>query len=690
MRRGTTGWRLAAALRGAVLLGVVLLGAACGSPPQRTASEPTSTGAAEVTAPIHLAPPAPSTLALTSDTSCVLDDGRVVCWGGGRPPHVDSDLAGSATLNAHGDTLCALDLAGATLRCSGDSTFDAFFGGPSVETVSDAVAIELGERPLVRTSDGHFARPGSTTPPDVPPHTISVRSGHGTTCALAEDGTLTCTTLDRPPLVVDRVVDFAFERTSLCVLHQDTLECAPVSTWRAHDATERFSGTAGASRLAAGDAHVCVLAADGGVLCAGANERGQLGRGSHGPEAGALARVEGVRGATELAAGRHHTCARTAEGVRCWGDDGSGQVSGELVHYATASLTGATTLAAGWGHTCAVDGTGRLSCWGEGEAGQLGGAAAGDRMLPTRADLPGIDGITEVTAGAESTCVLFGGGRLACFGGSGRFRQETPDLGAVVDAVHIGGRGRSVQIVRAGGDVASYGAATGQRLDEGRREAGPAHVPTEVVQVVGDGSFVCALGDDGRVWSWGGDFGGELGDGGDGVRDEPTLVIAPIAMPATLPAREHLYETCDRACGTMTGVRALASFGRSTCAVLATGRVSCWGEDGHGRFAEGVDFARRPVLLDDVEHARTACLGADFLCVARDDGTVRCRGGGTAGEARNEELAALDHVTAIACGGEHACALQGDGTVRCWGESSGGRLGSDALLRGRAVAVAMP
>jgi hypothetical protein len=68
--------------------------------------------------------------------------------------------------------------------------------------------------------------------------------------------------------------------------------------------------------------------------------------------------------------------------------------------------------------------------------------------------------ITEIAAGPESTCVL-SAGSVWCFGGSARGRQESPDLGAISDAVHIGGGGRSVQVVRAGGDIASFGATSG-------------------------------------------------------------------------------------------------------------------------------------------------------------------------------------------------------------------------------------
>ena len=81
--------------------------------------------------------------------------------------------------------------------------------------------------------------------------------------------------------------------------------------------------------LAAGTRHVCALTSGGGVRCRGANERGELGRGTF-TQSGEWADVRGLRRVTALAAGDAHTCALDESGaVRCWGDDRSGQVGAQ-------------------------------------------------------------------------------------------------------------------------------------------------------------------------------------------------------------------------------------------------------------------------------------------------------------------------------------------------------------------------
>jgi len=673
-----------------------LLLVACGSPSATTSAKPP---------PLHLTPRRPATLALADEFGCVVDGARVVCWGADRAPYVEETLAGSTTISGSSWNLCGLDAAGTSLRCLGSYTP---FGGPTVQTVEGAAAIEVGSGTVVRTRDAQFFDGDPSRAIDVPTSTVNVWRVGGTTCALGEGGTLTCTIPEQPALVIDEVLDVAWRRGSaassspesfagvaLCVLHRDAVECGSVAAWRAATGTARIEGTHAATRLVAGEDHVCVLATDGSVFCAGANERGELGQG-HRNRADGLVRVAGVSRATELEASGHHTCARAPDATRCWGDDKRQQSSGVPVVFGVVAIEGARSLFAGWGNTCALDASGALLCWGVGHAGQLGDGDAICRMFPTPASLPGVTGITEVVLGVESTCVLFNG-HVACFGGDSARREDAPALWALADATHIGGGEHLVAVARSSSGPRArmelYDAASGNSAEREWRSAGGGYVPSEVAQVTGNGEFACARSTDGHAWCWGSDFSGECG-GGDGFR---TPVTAAIPMPPSGVARERLRDRCqrggERSCGRpMSGIRVLSSRGRTTCAVLESGRIACWGEDRHGRFADEIPpflrFARRPVLLDGIENAQGVCVGGSHLCVLADAGTVTCRGHGPAGAERSAELAALDQVVEIVCGGEHACARRVDGSVRCWGSSA--TLGSEALIRASASVVAMP
>jgi alpha-tubulin suppressor-like RCC1 family protein len=80
--------------------------------------------------------------------------------------------------------------------------------------------------------------------------------------------------------------------------------------------------------------------------------------------------------------GAYHTCARTSDGTaRCWGNNASGQLGDGTTAAPTAAarvagLTGALQLAAGDEHTCALFAGGVARCWGRASEGALGDGTA--------------------------------------------------------------------------------------------------------------------------------------------------------------------------------------------------------------------------------------------------------------------------------------------------------------------------
>ena len=126
------------------------------------------------------------------------------------------------------------------------------------------------------------------------------------------------------------------------------------------------------------------------------------------------------------------------------------------------------------------------------------------------------------------------------------------------------------------------------------------------------------------VFSWGGNFSGELGDG------TTTHQSAPVPVDTT---------------GVLAGKR-ITDLGSGPDAghacVIAEGRVYCWGENTSGKLGDGTTTNRtRPIAVDAVLAGKT--------------------------------------VTAVAAGGDHTCVLA-DGTPYCWGENSDGQLGDGTTI----------
>jgi alpha-tubulin suppressor-like RCC1 family protein len=135
---------------------------------------------------------------------------------------------------------------------------------------------------------------------------------------------------------------------------------------------------------AQGGYHTCAVLTTGSVSCWGFNGQRELGNGTNsGPQPVGTAVTAGPLGpASSVAAGGYHTCAIVAGAVMCWGADESGQlgrgVSGGGDALVPVVVSGAPPPAlsvdAGAYHTCAVfsGAPDDVRCWGRNTEGQVG------------------------------------------------------------------------------------------------------------------------------------------------------------------------------------------------------------------------------------------------------------------------------------------------------------------------------
>lgn len=336
-------------------------------------------------------------------------------------------------------------------------------------------------------------------------------------------------------------------------------------------------------------------------------------------------------------------------------------------------------VAVGASHSCVARASGGVVCWGANTAGQLG-VPGGTRTSPV--SVPGIAGAARVAAGSllledGFTCAGLRSGRVRCWGA-----DDTGQLGN-----GAAGGGSSSSLVSGLSDV---------------------------VDVRLGGAHGCALTSAGSLACWGDNRSGQLGRGSSS--SGPTPDDAPVevsfggatvsdfdtggAFSCALTAsgavtcwgandrgQLGLGDTAMRASPTSVGLpaaRRIDTGFQHACAVLATDEVRCWGESVFGQagyFGEQTE----PQTIADLAAPASLCLGAAHSCVQRSDLTLGCLGSNAEGQlgdgasgaftSRPVDVDALGPVSAYAVAGQHSCAAAVDGRAYCWGRNAEGQLG---------------
>jgi alpha-tubulin suppressor-like RCC1 family protein len=136
----------------------------------------------------------------------------------------------------------------------------------------------------------------------------------------------------------------------------------------------------------------------------------------------------------------------------------------------------------------------------------------------------------------------------------------------------------------------------------------------------------------------------------------------------------------------LNGVSTIATGTYHTCAVLTTGGMRCWGDNGLGQLGDlpagtGRTTPGNTDVLTAVSYGAASFKGT----CAITNGGVRCWGGGHNGELGNGTSTDIQPTpptnpvllgaTAISMGEYHVCALLGTGEARCWGSDAFSQLG---------------
>jgi len=656
-------------------------------------------------------------------TCALITNGTLQCWG----YNSDGQL-GNGTNNNSTTPVTVSGLSGVTAIAAGYAHTCALIAGGTIQCWGNNGAGQLG----------NGTNNNSTTPVTVSglSGVTAIAAGDSHTCALIAGGAVKCwgentygqlgndsTSDSNAPVTVSSLSGVATAIAAgsyhTCALMVgNNIEC-----WGLNDKGQLGNGTTtnSASPVSisnfiaiAGSSHTCALRAEGSIHCWGSNVSGQLGNATNTDSATPVTVLtssggSALTGAIAIATGGSYTCALISGGtVKCWGNNGSGQLGdGTATQRNTPvtvltspngpALTGVTAIATGNAHTCALISGGSVQCWGSNSSGQLGNSTTTSSTTPvtvTTTSGSALTGVTAIATGNLHTCALILGGSVQCWGlnGSGQLGDGTTTNRATPVTVLTAPSGPAltgVTAIAAGnfhtctlildGSMRCWGSNTGAQLGDTTTTnrttpvtvltapSGPAL--TGVTAIAAGNAHTCALISGGSVNStvqcWGSNNSGQLGDGTIATHKQPAVVLASPSSTTELK-----------------GVTTIAAGVEHTCALISGGTMRCWGSYNSGQLGNGSMSRQKTAVLSGLSILTS--FGSNHACFVTSSNTVQCVGNNVSGQLGNSSTAtsttpvavtSISSVNAIASGISHTCALISSGSVKCWGSNSSGQLG---------------
>ncbi len=249
-------------------------------------------------------------------------------------------------------------------------------------------------------------------------------------------------------------------------------------------------------------------------------------------------------------------------------------------------------------------------------------------------------------------------------------------LPAGTDLVQVAaGQYDSYALTRAGGVLAWGRGSSGALGDGNTNDAAapvPVQLPTGVVatKIAAGNGFALALTSDGKVYAWGDDSTGELGNGT--LSNTGSATPVQVQFPAS---------------ATVTDLSAGQDF---AVALTSLGTVFAWGDNNTGQLGDGTTTMRTtpyPTNIPGGSAVSSVAAGADDAYAVTGGGSVLAWGAGTAGQLGNggqTSSAAPVYVTlpsgvsvrTVAGGGGYALAVTTGGGLLAWGGGGNGDLGT--------------
>lgn len=620
-----------------------------------------------------------------SDFSCALLSNRQVkCWGKN-----DSGQLGQNNQNNVGDGTSAIGPMGTVHLGTGQGVLDIVAGNNhacallvsgDVKCWGDNSHGQLGTGDTVDRGDGAISMTALTPINFSGLKVIQVAAGQDTTCAVLENGTARC---------------WGWNTYGISGLGNTTDILEPLSN------TINLGTGLLVKKISISLESACATLSNGRVKCWGQNANGRLGIGT----------------------------------TQSMGDNSSEM--GDILPYVslgTSTSFGVEKIASGANHNCALMYNGLVKCWGSNDSGQIGlnqtngqrGATAGDMGENLSfLNLGGAKFVRDIISGgyqSNSNCAIMSDGEMRCWGDNSqgqlgigdnvssnlKIGDESDEVSTTfLDPVTFGGQKvRSAAMgpghtcaIAVNGSVYCFGQNNNGQLGLGNTT--PTLAPSSAVDLLIDkaiqlaigSTHTCALLSSGELKCWGSNGSGELGQNN-------TANIGETA--ASMSSLSQVFV------GSGLKILKVSAGWSSTCALLDSHNVKCWGYNGNGVLGLNIDdnvgtgttsISSTPVVNFDT--SATNSLATDIQtngntsCILKASGIVRCWGDNTDGMlGQNRAVPNIGTSTSFISSiinsilgpivstekislGMNGCAISGIGDALCWGSNQFGKAGQE-------------
>lgn len=481
------------------------------------------------------------------------------------------------------------------------------------------------------------------------------------------------------------------------------------------------------------------------IICWGDNASGQLGNGTNDPYRGP-ATVAASDIPSSIFGGFNSStfCAQLPGELYCWGDNrwsqfGDGyDISSNIITLAQSEVYSSLVLTSSGG--CGITQLGRLQCWGE---RYLGNGTSDSERSPVVIDGSVLYGESTSEAGevlkniktlslshTNAICYINKSNKLTCTG---------TNFGQIFGEVNAGNTNYLVvqsTINYKKISLSKYNSTVGCGIDDnaelwcwGSNEfgqlgnstpltAGP-HLPvrpfsgTSIRDVSVGAAHVCAITvTNDKLYCWGKNGDGQLGDGTTINRSTPTLIdpsnkYIKISVADTfscgLDATQKIYCWGENNYGQLgigntsnqsspTRINPISSDfyedievgTRHACGILDNTRLACWGNGANGEFGDGanISYSSPTVVAADVA---SLSLGYLYSCYINLTNDLFCSGDGREGKLGLGDENQVSVFTQVNPGAKYnqislsdsrTCAVRNENdSAECWGSNSSSGLG---------------